>query len=141
MKKRILTAISSILIMTLSGVSQAVELELYPQHNKGGSLSDGVRIAKGLIICRDVHSSFHLWMNTQKAGGQSGHYTIKGQTNSQHEIRVRLSGDGWSPSTGEDQNGMVKIGNDERAIFDVLLDGNQYVAPGEYIFTVRGLCL
>ncbi|HAY0106626.1 TPA: adhesin [Escherichia coli] len=141
MKKRILTAISSILIMILSGVSQAVELEIYPQHNNGGSLSDGVRIAKGLIVCRDVHSGFHLWMNTQKAGGQSGHYTIKGQTNSQHEIRVRLSGDGWSPSTGEEQNGMVKIGNDERAIFDILVDGIQNVTPDEYIFHVKGECL
>ncbi len=35
MNKRILAAVSSTLIIALSGVSQAAELALYPQHNKG----------------------------------------------------------------------------------------------------------
>ncbi|EOM1209599.1 AfaD family invasin [Escherichia coli] len=140
MKKRILAAVYSTLIIALSGVSQAAELVLYPQHNKGGSLADGVRIAKGRIVCRDVHSGFHIWMNAQKAG-ERAEYIIKGRINSQHEIRVRLGGDGWTPSVVKEQYGMERSGTEERAIFDVILDGNQYVAPDEYIFSVRGLCL
>ena len=140
MNKRILAAVSSTLIIALSGVSQAAELALYPQHNKGGNLVDGVRIAKGRIVCRDAHSGFRIWMNARKAGERS-EYIIKGRTKNQHEIRVRLGGDGWSPSVLKEQYGMARSGTEEGAIFDVLLDGDQYVAPDEYVFSVRGLCL
>lgn len=141
MKKRILAAISSTLILILSGDLQATELELYPQYNKGGSLADATRIAKGRIVCKNVHSGFHVWMNAKKAGEQPGHYIIKGQTNSQHEIRVRLSGDGWSPYVEKEGNGMVKTGNGEIAIFDILVDSDQNVVSDNYIFSLRGECL
>ena len=121
-------------------MSQAAELELYPQINKGGSLSDGVRIATGRIVCRDAHSGFHIWINAQKAGDQS-EYIIKGKTNSKHEIRVRLGGYGWTESKVKEQYGMVRSGTEERAIFDVFLDGEQYVDPDEYVLSVHGLCL
>ncbi|EEY3971055.1 adhesin [Escherichia coli] len=141
MKKRILAAISSTLIIILTGESQATELALYPQYNNGGRLADATRIAKGRIVCQNAHSGFHIWMNAQKAGEQLGHYIIKGQTNSQHEIRVRLSGDGWLPATTGEHNGIVRIGRDENAIFDVLIDGDQNVTPDRYTLSLSGVCI
>lgn len=141
MKKGILVTVISTLMMASSGGVQAAELELYPQHNKGGRLDDGTRIATGLIICQDTHSGFHVWMNAQEAGEQSGHYIIKGQINTQHEIRVRFSGDGWSPYVGKERNGIARAGTDARAIFNILIDGGQDVASDNYIFSLRGECL
>ncbi|EFA7453071.1 adhesin [Escherichia coli] len=141
MRKRILAAISSTLIIALSGASQSAELEVYTQHSRGGRLADNAQIAKGRIVCQETHSGFYVWMNAQKAGEQSGHYIIKGQTNSQHEIRVRLGGDGWLPSVIKDRNGVARSGTDERANFEILVDGNQNVAPDEYILSLRGVCL
>ncbi|MBW6090935.1 hypothetical protein KZ770_25560 [Escherichia coli] len=45
-----------------------------------------------------------------------------------------MGGDGWSPSVLKEQYGMARSGTEEGAIFDVLLDGDQYVAPDEYVF-------
>ncbi|EFA7448302.1 adhesin [Escherichia coli] len=140
MRKIILTAGSSLLLL-LSGFSQATEMMLFPQYQKGGALSDGTRMATGRILCRDSHSSFHVWMNAKKIEGRSAHYIIKGQRNSKNEMRVRLSGDGWSADATEDRNGVVKIGKDESAIFDILIDGDQNAAPDKYIFFLRGVCL
>ncbi len=139
--KKIIPITSGFLLIALSVFSQAAEIELSLQHKNGGSLSDGTRMATGRILCRDSHSGFHVWMNAQKAEVQSAHYIIKGQLNNQHEMRVRLSGDGWYPSTTGEHNGIVKIGRDENAIFDILIDGNQNLTPDRYTLSLSGVCI
>ncbi|WP_396076090.1 AfaD family invasin [Escherichia coli] len=142
MIKNISAIVSGILTtFFLSGLLQAAELELSSLNRMGGNLSDGTRIATGQILCRDSHSGFHVWMNAQKAGYQPEHYIIRGQLNSQNEIRVRLTGDRWSPSVDKGQNGVIRISADERAIFDILVDGRQNVEADRYILSLHGVCL
>ncbi|HDQ0507586.1 TPA: adhesin [Escherichia coli] len=141
MKRRIVSVLSCAFIIISSGLSQAAELELYPQNVNGGFLSDGTRISMGRILCQHSHSRFHIWMSTQNVGEHAAQYVIKGLLDSQHMIRVRLSGEGWSPSLTEEQRGMVKFGTDEMATFNVLIDGSQNVEPDKYTFTLHGACL
>ncbi|HBA3709468.1 TPA: AfaD family invasin [Salmonella enterica subsp. enterica serovar Typhimurium] len=136
MKKKL-----GVVLMFVSWLSQAVEMNLDARNGMSGELRDGVRMATGRILCREAHSEFHIWMNTQQVENRPGRYIVEGKYNTRHKIRVRLEGDGWLSSAINASRDVIKVGSAEQAAFDVVADGNQSVAPDEYIFTVSGECL
>nr|WP_240760602.1 AfaD family invasin [Escherichia coli] len=105
-----------------------------------GVLRDGERISVGRLICRDVHTGFYVSLEIAGQGEHAGHYVITRKGDSRRELRIRLGGEGWVTAT-EGKKGVVKAGSNELAVFDVVVDGNQHVAPGEYVFSVRGECV
>ena len=142
MKKGMLSVSCGMLLMVISGLSQATEINLEGLHrNMGEQLFDGDILATGRIICRERHTGFHIQMNARQVEGRPGHYIVQGSKDTQSKLWVRLGGEGWSSPTGGGQQGIVRSGQEEQVIFDVMADGNQCAKPGEYIFSVSGKCL
>ncbi|EFG6833514.1 adhesin [Escherichia coli] len=140
-KKRVLTALSSTVLIVASSLSQAVELNLVPRNGVIGDLYDGTNIATGRIVCLGEHMSFNLWINSPSVENNPGHYIIQGRQDSRHKLYVRIDGEGWSPSVREGRKGMVRYGQDEQAVFHVVLDGRQNVVADEYVYSITGECL
>ncbi|EFD4923348.1 adhesin [Escherichia coli] len=126
-------------VMMMAGVSQAAELSLDVRKAMGSELRDGERIATGRIICREVHTGFHVWMNAREDGGRPGHWLIQGKHGSRNELSVRLEGEGWS-AVQEGRKGMIKAGSGELAMFDVVSDGRQRAGADEYVLSISGSC-
>lgn len=143
MKRRVLVMSGGVVLMVMTGLLQAAEMRLEAREKAGmsGVLRDGMRVMTGRIVCRESHTGFYVWMLNRQVEARPGHYIVQGRRDSRHEMRVRLEGDGWSPGGAEGQPGMVNTGPEEQAVFDVVADGGQHVAPDEYIFTVTGKCL
>lgn len=129
----------AITLMVMAVFSQAAELNLNSQGGMGGELRDGVIIATGRMVCREAHTNFHVWMNAREDEGHPGHYLVRGKRDSQHEIRIRLEGEGWYPVPAGKQ-GVVHLGTEALVMFDVVADGKQYAAPDEYVLWVTGAC-
>ncbi|HBC0970021.1 TPA: adhesin [Escherichia coli] len=141
MNKKILTGVSSFVLTAILGVSQAAEVSLDVSYGniRAGNVWDGARIATGRVVCRDSHTGFHIQMNAWREGYLSGHYLIRGKRDNRHELRVRLEGDGWYGAQDGTQ-GMLKSGDGEMAMFDVVADSKQYVLADEYVFSVTAKC-
>ncbi|MFP1592109.1 AfaD family invasin [Escherichia coli] len=78
-----------------------------------------MKIATRRIICREAHTGFHIRINARQQESR-GHYIIQGRRDSRHELRVRIAGEGWSPSVTGGQEGMVSYGQREQGVFDVV---------------------
>lgn len=130
------------LLMVMSGVSQAAELHLESRdpQSRHGQVRDGAKLATGRIICREAHTGFHVWMNERQVDGRAERHVVQSK-DGRHEMRVRIGGDGWSPLKGEGGKGVSRPGQEEQFFFDVMADGNQHIAPGEYLFSVGGACV
>lgn len=37
--------------------------------------------------------------------------------------------------------GWIRLGKEKQVNFDVIVDGEQYIPPGKYIFSVSGKCM
>ncbi|ELL8642929.1 adhesin [Escherichia coli] len=140
MRKGMQVCTVAVLLMVMSGLSQAAELNIIPHKGMNGSLRDGAKVARGQIVCRGAHIGFYVWMNARQEGKGAGRYIVQGRRDSRHEIRVRLDGEGWSP-VEEGQRGVLRLGMEEQAVFNVVADGDQYVPPDDYIFSVGGICI
>lgn len=141
MKKSILTVLTGVVLMVSGGHAQAEELNIVPHKGMTGELRDGMKIATGRIICREAHTGFHIRINARQQESRPGHYIIQGRRDSRHELRVRIAGEGWSPSVTGGQEGMVSYGQREQGVFDVVADGRQRVEADKYIYSVTGECL
>ncbi|TBN97381.1 adhesin [Salmonella enterica subsp. salamae serovar 13,22:z:-] len=141
MKKSVLSVFSIAVLMIVTNLSQAAEVTLEAREGMSGSLRDGMRVATGSVVCRENHTGFQIKMNALPVDNSPGHYIVQGRRDKRHEMRVRLGGDGWSVSVAEGQEGVSRPGNGELVIFDVVVDGNQHVAPDEYVYSVSGKCL
>lgn len=128
------------LLMVMSGVSLAAELHLESRGGAGTQLRDGAKVVTGRIICREAHTGFHVWMNERQVDGREDRHVVRSK-DGRHEMRVRIGGDGWSSLKREGQKGVSRPGQEEQVIFDVMADGNQRIAPGEYLFSVGGACV
>ncbi len=115
-------------------------LHLESRGGSGTQLRDGAKVATGRIICREAHTGFHVWMNERQVDGRAERYVVQSK-DGRHELRVRTGGDGWSPVKGEGGKGVSRPGQEEQVFFDVMADGNQEIAPGEYRFSVGGACV
>ncbi|MUN05367.1 AfaD family invasin [Escherichia coli] len=135
MKKKL-----GVVLIFVSSLSQAVEMNLDARNGMSGELRDGARMATGRILCREAHSEFHIWMNTQQVENRPGLYIVEGKYDPRHKIRVRLEGDGWLSSVLNEDQGVIKKDSAEQTVFDVVVDQNQSVAPDEYVFSVFGEC-
>lgn len=140
LKKGILTVLTSAVLVLISGALQAASLAIVPRNGVNGELMDGMKIATGQVICREAHTGFLVWMNAQHQENNPGHYIILGQKNDRHELRVRIGGEGWSPSVVEGHEGTANYSQNEQVVFDVVVDGNQHVAQDEYVYSVTGAC-
>ncbi|EFM3715489.1 adhesin [Escherichia coli] len=138
--RKMMRVTCGMLLMVMSGVSQSAELTLESHGSRGGQLRDGEKLATGRIICREAHTGFHVWMNERQVDGRAERYVVQSK-DGRHELRVRTGGDGWSPVKGEGGKGVSRPGQEEQFFFDVMADGNQDIAPGEYRFSVGGACV
>ncbi len=141
MNSRILLRCGVFFLMFMSSLSQGAEINLYRHISTSRELYDGMKLVAGRIICREAHTGFSIWMNVRQEEDRPGHYILPNSSDNRHELRVRLGGEGWSQRVGEETPGVIRFGQKEQAIFDVLSDGNQRATPGEYIFSVSGKCL
>lgn len=130
----------SCVLMVMSGGGAAAELHLESRGGSGTLLHDGAKVAMGRIICREAHAGFRVWMNERQVDGRAEHYVVRSK-DGRHEMRVRIGGDNWSPLKGDGGTGVFRPGQEKQFFFDVMADGNQRVAPGEYLFTVDGVCV
>ncbi|HAO7354462.1 TPA: adhesin [Escherichia coli] len=133
--RKMMRVTCGMLLMVMSGVSQAAELHLESRGGSGTQLRNGAKLATGRIICREAHTGFHVWMNERQVDGRAERYVVQSK-DGRHELRVRTGGDGWSPVKGEGGKGVSRPGQEEQVFFDVMADGNQEIAPGEYRFSV-----
>lgn len=140
MSKGIQACTVLVLMMLTPTMSYTAELSIVPHKGINGALKDGVKVARGQIACRGAHAGFYVWMNAQQEGKSAERYIVRGSRDRQHQIRVRLRGEGWSPAT-EGQHGILRPDTDEQATFDVVIDGNQHVPSDDYIFSVGGACV
>ncbi|EEV7142231.1 TPA: aggregative adherence fimbria I minor subunit AggB [Escherichia coli] len=140
LKKSILPMSCGVLVMVMSGLLDAAEITLISHKTLGSQLRDGMKLATGRIACREPHDGFHIWINASQ-NGKVGHYIVQNNRETKHELKVKIGGGGWSSSLIEGQRGVYRQGEEKQAIFDIMSDGNQYSAPGEYIFSVSGECL
>ncbi|EHW2698611.1 aggregative adherence fimbria II minor subunit AafB, partial [Escherichia coli] len=91
MKKGMLSVSCGMLLMVISGLSQATEISLEGLHrNMGEQLFDGDILATGRIICRERHTGFHIQMNARQVEGRPGHYIVQGSKDTQSKLWVRL---------------------------------------------------
>ncbi|EEW0634986.1 adhesin [Escherichia coli] len=139
-KTHVLHGCLAVVMVMMAGVSQAAELSLDVRKAMGSELRDGERIATGRIICREAHTGFHVWMNGREDEGRPGHLLIQGKHDSRNEIRARVEGEGWSAIT-EGEHRLVKAGEEEQAVFDVVSDGRQRAGADEYVLSVSGSCV
>lgn len=128
-----------LVVVMMSGFSQAAELSLDVRKSAGTELRDGEKIATGRIICREAHTGFYIRINGREDEGRLGHWLIQGKHDSRNELRVRVGGEGWSVVT-EGEHRMVKAGTEEQAVFEVVTDGRQRPGADEYILSVSGSC-
>ncbi|EHR8284208.1 adhesin [Escherichia coli] len=138
MKKKIIKAFCSVLLMFMISSLQAAEISL-TSLNGSGELWDGTKVATGRMVCHETHTVFQIWMNAQTDNVQ-GHYIVQGKRDRRHEIRVRLEGENWFPSVTDQQVGIYRKKTEEQSVFYIVANGKQYVEPDEYIFTVAGKC-
>ncbi|EEW0912189.1 adhesin [Escherichia coli O4] len=123
-----------LLTMMLINPLYAEELHLDIKSLSGGSINDGVRLARGELICPESHSMFRVWMNSKV---ERNTYIIYGKVFS-NEIRVRLEGVDWL--NDKDKHGIIKNSSAHSSTFNVVSDGNQVAAADEYILSISGVC-
>lgn len=141
MKKGIVSLSCGACLLVVSSLSAAAEINLVSHRNTESQLRDGMKLATGRMTCRETHTGFHVWMNARQDGGRPEHYIVQNSKGIQHELRVRIGGNGWISSFGEAQRGIFRLGKEEQAIFDVIVDGDQKVIPGEYMLSISGECI
>ena len=129
-----------LVVVMMSGFSQAAELSLDVRKSAGTELLDGEKIATGRIICREAYTGFYIWMNSREDERRPGHWVIQGKHDSRNELRVRVDGDGWSVATGGGRRLVKAGGTEEQAVFDVVADGRQRAGADAYILSVSGSC-
>ena len=116
MRYRIMS-LSCVVFLMIGGLSQAAEITLVSHRSTGSQLRDGMILATGRIICREIHKG------------------------NQGELRVRIGGNSWFSSLDEEWQGWIRLGKEKQVNFDVIVDGEQYIPPGKYIFSVSGKCM
>ena len=127
MRYRIMS-LSCVVFLMIGGLSQAAEITLVSHRSTGSQLRDGMILATGRIICREIHTGFQIWMIQNSKGNQG-------------ELRVRIGGNSWFSSLDEEWQGWIRLGKEKQVNFDVIVDGEQYIPPGKYIFSVSGKCM
>ena len=140
MRYRIMS-LSCVVFLMIGGLSQAAEITLVSHRSTGSQLRDGMILATGRIICREIHTGFQIWMNDRQEGGHPRHYVIQNSKGNQGELRVRIGGNSWFSSLDEEGQGWIRLGKEKQVNFDVIVDGEQYIPPGKYIFSVSGKCM
>ncbi|HBC9793591.1 TPA: adhesin [Escherichia coli] len=117
---------------------QATEINLYSHDRFIHELRDGTKLVTGRIRCPEGYTAIHVWINSRE---DKGHYFIQGNKNRQHEVKVRLEGDDWHPSTRANNRGIEKSNSSNQAIFYVVVDGKQQPVSDEYTFSISSSCL
>lgn len=125
-----------LLAMMLASPLYADNLHLDINSLHGGRLSDGVKLARGKLICPESHSIFHVWMNA-RIGKNTDNYIIYGKIPG-NEIHVRIEGEGWL--SDKDKHGIIKSSSEYSAMFSVVSNGNQVAPVDEYVLSVSGIC-
>lgn len=65
MRYRIMS-LSCVVFLMIGGLSQAAEITLVSHRSMGSQLRDGMILATGRIICREIHTGFQIWMNDRQ---------------------------------------------------------------------------
>jgi len=126
--------------MLMGSFSQAADITLMNHKYMGNLLHDGVKLATGRIICQDTHSGFRVWINARQEGGGAGKYIVQSTEGPQHNLRIRIGGNGWSSFVEKGIQGVFNTIKEDASIFYIEVDGNQQVQPGKYLFSVSGEC-
>ncbi|MFP3439075.1 AfaD family invasin [Pantoea sp. SIMBA_133] len=111
-----------------------------PQKNLAGAVSDGTRLGKGALISCDDHRGFQLY-GAQTAGATTpGHYVLTGSHNPSNQLRVRLYSQ--KPLTTEQDGAAVSVNTlEDKVVFDIVADGNQWVRADSYTLNIYGALL
>lgn len=137
---RISQYLAAALLLASAGVAaDSPRLALLMRHGlQAGVLNDGTALGKGILISQDAHVGFLLRSDPSVASLQYGHYILVGKQNRAHLLRVRLAPQRCGEAGG---SGMVLLSSGDRAVFDVLADGNQSVEADSYALNVRAQLL
>ncbi|WP_447831033.1 AfaD family invasin [Aeromonas salmonicida] len=115
------------------------ELQLSFIPLEGGRLRDGDLIGRGQVLCGNTHNKFRVWLDSTYLAPDRQSYHLYLNDSRQAKIQVRLQGSGWLQALTE-ENGIIKIDNESRATFDIVVHGEQTVMPGVYPIHVKAAC-
>lgn len=105
-----------------------------------GTLKDGMHLGLGTLSTPDSHNGFRVWSPAPLSGTRPGHYVLTGTQDARHALRVRLEREGWQPAVPGaygNSNGVLTLTPGSLAALDVVVDGDQQVAPDQYPLELR----
>lgn len=116
----------------------AIALDIHPPQEM--QLRDGLVIGRGQVSFQPPHSGYQVWLNGRRRVATPGRYVLVGKHNPEHQLRIRLTGEGWS--AGHDNNGgITSAAVNERLYFDIVVDGTQQAEADEYIITASAAAI
>lgn len=96
-----------------------------------GQMNDGYRIGQGRIAHFGNHLGFQVWSDVGYSAQRPNRYELTGQRNANHRLRIRIEQAGWVPDS-DGGKGIVLHTGEHSAVFNIVLDGDQYLAADSY---------
>lgn len=102
-----------------------------------GEVPDGMVLGHGRVSDAGAHQGFSVWLESSLKGNEPGHYILRGKTDAQNILRIRLEEENWK---GDNQSAGILIRTREQsASFFVLTDGNQHVPADKWTLEFMAL--
>ncbi|MBJ2066812.1 AfaD family invasin [Serratia odorifera] len=102
-----------------------------------GQMNDGYRIGQGRIAHYGHHLGFQVWRDGGNSAQRPNRYELIGQRNANHKLRIRIEKAGWVPDS-DGGKGVILHSGEYSAVFNIVLDGNQYVSGDSYPILLQG---
>lgn len=108
------------------------------QMMQAGAVRDGDKLGKGTLVSYDSHSGFQLWSEQAVSTLQPGRYVLTGNQNPSHKLRVRLVPQQLTETETPNMQRITVHTNEDRMVFDILVDGDQKVKADTYRLNIAG---
>lgn len=102
-------------------------------------LKDGLQLGRGQVMCASQYNRVRVWIDPNVMAPDRQSYYLYLNNNREANIQVRLQGYGWQQEIGE-ENGIIKNDIESRAMFDIIVHGEQAAIAGEYPLHINAVC-
>ncbi|OON38613.1 hypothetical protein BTJ39_17285 [Izhakiella australiensis] len=109
-----------------------------PQDNR---LRDGGLIGSIRVTYREPHTEFQVWLEAEKSATAADRYVLTGKNDARNNLKIRLTGEGWTANANDGQSGLTRQTTDEQVSVNIVVDGNQETAPDEYVITANAVAI
>lgn len=128
--------LAAALLTPHSRAAERPEVSLMMRPQQDSRLRDGALAGTIQVVYPGAHSGYRVWLEAEKSGPAPERYLLTEKHDRARRVAVRLDGEGWTPDA-EAGNGIIRLTQDERVSVDILADGDQQAAAGEYAITVQ----